>query len=68
MITVKRDTQAGGLAEVETHKERSRGPRDAASSCEEGCLLQNTQLLGPVVHDESMEGNLPGIQLDHLVW
>lgn len=67
MITVKRDTQAGGLAEVVTHKEGSRGPCDAASGYEEGRLLQHTQLLVPDGHDESLERNLPSIQLNHLV-
>ena len=47
-------------------QEGGAGPGERGAGVEEGCGLQDLQLLVPDAHDLLLEGDLPGIQLDHL--
>ena len=47
-------------------QEGGTGPGEGGASIEEGCGLQDLQLLVPYAHDLLLEGDLPRIQFDHL--
>ena len=52
---------------MRTDKEGSTGPREGGPSVEEGRSLEDIKLLLSEAHDQTLEWNLPGIELDHLV-
>ena len=52
---------------MRTDKEGSTGPREGGPSIEEGRSLEDIKLLLSEAHDQTLEWNLPGIELDHLV-
>ena len=52
--------------DTSTHQKGRAGEREGGPSVEVGGGLEDTQLLLTNTHDQTPEGNLPGIQLDHL--
>ena len=52
---------------MKTNDEGSAGPQEGGPSVEEGRSLEDIKLLLSEAHDQTLEWNLPGIELDHLV-